>query len=170
MTFDPRHYHELQALYVNIDICPYRVGLKFDLALICLNLNPYSTCILTLDLQFSTLSLSLLESWFWIIHLNRNPVLFSTSLSHLTLNPKANLKLHPDPPATNLIPNPVPKPRIGNWVSGWWREGVEFADPQPYRHRRLRHSQAVSQKVSFIKDLGIAGLCSTSVPTDFKVK
>lgn len=62
MTFDPRFYHELQALYINIDFCPYRVGLKFGLALICLNLNPYSTSILTLDLQFSTLSLSLLDS------------------------------------------------------------------------------------------------------------
>lgn len=168
MTFDPRHYHELQAL--NIDFCPYRVGLKFDLALICLNLNPYWKCILTLDLQFSTFCLSLLESWLWILHLYRNPVLFSTCLSHLTLNPNANLKLHPDPPATNLMPKPVPKPRIGNWVSGSGREGVEFADPQPYRHHRLRHSQAVFQKVSFTRDLGIAGLWSTPVPTDFKVK
>ena len=62
MTFDPCHYHELQALFVNIDFCPDFVGLKFDLAVISLNLNPSSQRILTVDLQFSTFCLSLLES------------------------------------------------------------------------------------------------------------
>ena len=62
MTFDPCHYHELQALVVNIDFCPDFVSLKFDLAVISLNLNPSSQRILTVDLQFSTFCLSLLES------------------------------------------------------------------------------------------------------------